>query len=407
MKNYLRKTGKLIILDLLVFSLVVPGWASSNDIKKAEQEIEDIQEDKEEIESMLDNLNQLKNDTEVYVRKLDQELNQIYNRLEDINAQMEEKQAEINTTIEELEIAKADEQRQYESMKLRIQYMYEKGNTSYIDLLLSAGSGSELLSRAEYISQISEYDRNMLVVYQETKDTIAGKEIRLEEEHAKLAILQEETKQKQSSVETLISAKTKELEKYDSEIQVAESQIEQYQKDIEAQENQIKKVEAEIKKREEAEAAARKAAEAAGQSSNSSGGSSSATATGFIWPCPSSKRITSEFGSREAPVAGASSYHQGIDIGTSTGSNIIAAASGEVVISTYSYSSGNYVMISHGDGISTVYMHCSKLLVSVGDYVQQGDVIALVGSTGYSTGPHLHFGVRVNGVYVNPRNYVS
>ncbi len=127
----------------------------------------------------------------------------------------------------------------------------------------------------------------------------------------------------------------------------------------------------------------------------------------FKWPCPSSSRITSNFGDRESPTEGASSNHKGMDIGASTGADIIAAADGEVVIATYSYSAGNYIMIDHGGGVSTVYMHCSQLLVSKGAKVKQGQVIAKVGSTGYSTGPHLHFGIRSGGTYVNPRNYVS
>ena len=127
----------------------------------------------------------------------------------------------------------------------------------------------------------------------------------------------------------------------------------------------------------------------------------------FIWPCPSSSRITSYFGDRESPTEGASSNHKGVDIGAGTGADILAAAGGEVVISTYSYSAGNYIMIDHGGGVSTVYMHCSQLLAQAGDQVSQGQVIAKVGSTGYSTGPHLHFGIRSDGTYVNPLSHVS
>ena len=104
---------------------------------------------------------------------------------------------------------------------------------------------------------------------------------------------------------------------------------------------------------------------------------------------------------------GASSNHKGVDIGASSGADILAAASGQVVIATYSYSAGNYIMIDHGGGVSTVYMHCSQLLVSQGEEVSQGQVIGKVGSTGYSTGPHLHFGIRSGGSYVNPLSYVS
>ena len=185
-----------------------------------------------------------------------------------------------------------------------------------------------------------------------------------------------------------------------SQIGTKTAQVEAYEKDIKAQEDKIKQIEAEIKRQEEE---ARKKAEAAGQKYNTV----SIGNIKFIWPCPSSSRVTSAFGGRESPTEGASSNHQGMDIGAPTGSNIIAAADGTVTISTYSYSAGNYIMLNHGGGVSTVYMHCSQLLVSAGDTVKQGQVIAKVGSTGYSTGPHLHFGVRLNGSYVNPAKYVS
>ena len=167
-----------------------------------------------------------------------------------------------------------------------------------------------------------------------------------------------------------------------------------------AQEAKIKQIEAEIRRQEEE---ARKKAEASGETYKTA----SLGDIKFIWPCPASSRITSGFGGRSSPTEGASTNHKGIDIGASTGSNILAAASGTVTISTYSASAGNYVMISHGGGVSTVYMHCSSRLVSVGDKVNQGDVIAKVGSTGYSTGPHLHFEIRSGGSYVNPSKYVS
>ena len=170
--------------------------------------------------------------------------------------------------------------------------------------------------------------------------------------------------------------------------------------DIKAQEDRIKQIEAELKRQEEE---AKKKAEAQGQTYKPV----SIGNINFVWPCPSSGRITSGFGGRTSPTEGASSNHQGIDIGASSGSDIIAAADGTVTISTYSYSAGNYIMINHGGGVSTVYMHCSKLLVSAGETVKKGQVIAKVGSTGYSTGPHLHFGVRLNGIYVNPSKYVS
>ena len=229
---------------------------------------------------------------------------------------------------------------------------------------------------------------------------IAEKEHALEEEHIKLLSLQEEAEARHASVEQLLSAKQTELKKYESQITQAEGQLSEYEKDLEAQEQAIKVIEAELKRKEEE---ARKKAEEAGKAYKTK----SLGDISFTWPCPGSSRITSGFGGRSSPTEGASTNHQGIDIGAPTGTDIVAAASGEVVVSTYSYSAGNYIMISHGGGVYTVYMHASKLLASVGQTVKQGQVIAKVGSTGYSTGPHLHFGIRAGGTYVNPRQYVS
>ena len=180
----------------------------------------------------------------------------------------------------------------------------------------------------------------------------------------------------------------------------AKQDLEQYQADLEAQEQRMRQIEEEMRRREEE---ARKKAQEEGKTYTTADlGNIS-----FKWPCPASSRITSQFGDRESPTEGASSNHKGIDIGAASGSDILAAASGTVVIATYSYSAGNYIMIDHGGGVSTVYMHCSQLLAAEGDEVSQGQVIAKVGSTGYSTGPHLHFGIRSDGSYVNPLNYVS
>lgn len=278
--------------------------------------------------------------------------------------------------------------------------MYERGNTSMLDMLLQSSDIVQFMNRAEYIQKISEYDKRKMDEYVATKNLIAEHEAVLKEEHQELLELQDQTEAKQQSVETLLAQKTKELKNFESQINIAEGQISEYERDIKAQEDKVQQLEAEIKRKEEE---ARKAAEAAGKQYNTV----SLGNINFIWPCPSSGRITSGFGGRSSPTEGASSNHQGIDIGAPTGAAIVAAASGTVVIATYSYSAGNYVMINHGGGVYTVYMHCSSLNVSEGQQVSQGETIAKVGSTGYSTGPHLHFGIRSGGKYVNPTTYVS
>ena len=402
----MRRSGKFLAAALsfaLVLATPLSAQATKSGLSDAKSKKTALEAEKKKTEQELKNLEGLKSDTTAYVKKLDFSL-------ESIGNEIDAKEKQIDTTKQELSEAKETEKSQYESMKLRIKYMYEKGDSTYVDLLMEAGSLSELLSKAEYITKISSYDRQKLDEYAATKEKIAEKEKALEGEHAELLTLQDETEAKQASVEKLLAAKQTELQNYETKIASAECQISEYAKAIEAQENQIKSIEAEIKRNEEE---ARKKAEEEKKKAAAANKAAQTYKTvslgdiSFTWPCPASGRITSGFGSRKSPTKGASSNHQGIDISAPTGTSIVAAAAGEVVIATYSSSAGNYVMISHGGGVYTVYMHASSLLVSQGQSVKKGQTIAKVGSTGYSTGSHLHFGVRVNGSYVNPTKYVS
>ena len=385
---------------LLLLCLSFPAYGTKKELEAEKEKTSVIEEEKKKVEDTLKNLEGQKADTESYVRQLDQEMAAISSQLEELSGQIADKESEIAVTQEELSAAQEAEVQQYDAMKLRIKYMYEKGDTTFIDLILESKSISQLLNRAEYISQISQYDRQMLDEYAATRQTIADNEAKLESERADLLALQESTQAKHNSVEELLAAKEEQLKSYETQIASAQSQINAYEQDLAAQESKIRQIEEEMQKAEEE---ARKKAESSGTSYTVK----SLGNTKFIGPCPSSSRITSAFGGRESPTEGASSNHQGIDIGASTGSDIVAAADGVVTIATYSASAGNYVMLSHGGGVSTVYMHCSSLNVSEGQSVTQGQVIAKVGSTGYSTGPHLHFGIRSGGSYVNPSNYVS
>lgn len=398
--NKWKKAGKALLPVILAAAFVFPSYGTREEIDSAKSELSSLEDEKKKTEDTIAQLEALKNDTTAYVKSLDSSLAKISEELEQLSGQISSREEEIRVTGEELEDARIVEAEQYEAMKLRIRYMYENGESSYWDMLFQSQSMSELLNKAEYISKISEYDRNQLDKYVAIKEDIEQKEIRLEQEKAELLTLQESTEAKHASVEQLLSEKEKELKNYESQIANAEAQASQYQAEIAAQEAQIAQMEAELKRQEEE---ARRKAEAQGQTYKTV----SIGDITFTWPCPASSRITSYFGSREAPTEGASTNHKAVDIGASTGTDIIAAADGQVSIATYSASAGNYIMLNHGGGVTTVYMHCSKLLVSAGESVKKGQVIAKVGSTGYSTGPHLHFGVRVNGTYVDPLQYVS
>ncbi len=394
---------KIAAAALTVFCCLLavsPAFATNSSLDSAKKKKTAIEQEKKRAETALKKLENLKGDAVRYVAELDVTLEALGEELSKLMADIETKEVQIKNTEAELQEAEVEEAEQYEAMKLRIKYMYEKGDSSFVDLLLEAKTLSDLMNKAEYIGQISEYDRQKLDEYEETKERIAETKIVLETEHAELLDMQEQTEAKHATVEELMIAKQAEIKSVESKIAEAKDEVTAYAKDLKAQENSIKAIEAEIKRKE---AEAKKKTEASGQTYKTK----SIGDIKFVWPCPASGRITSKFGGRTSPTKGASSDHKGIDIGAATGSNIIAAAAGEVVVSTYSYSAGNYVMLNHGGGVCSVYMHASKLLCKVGDTVKQGQVIAKVGSTGYSTGPHLHFGIRVNGTYVNPSQYVS
>lgn len=395
-----KKIAVLAAAAALTLGTVFSSYATSKAIEDAKKKVSSMEEEKKKVESTLKELEGKKSDTAAYVKELDRNLSALAGELTKLEGDISQKEEQIEEAKVELETAKITENRQYEDMKLRIQYMYENGQTGLLESMMQSESIAELLNRAEYASQITSYDRKMLEEYRKTRQEVALKEEALKTEHQELLTLQDSTKAKQSSVKTLMASKEAELASYETKIASAQGEIDQYNADIKAQENQMKAIEAEMKRKEEE---ARKKAEAQKKTYNVTNlGNIS-----FKWPCPSSGRITSGFGGRKSPTKGASSNHQGIDISASTGASIVAAADGTVVIATYSYSAGNYIMIDHGGGVSTVYMHCSQLLASQGQKVKKGQTIARVGSTGYSTGSHLHFGVRSGGSYVNPSKYVS
>ena len=390
----------MIFRQALIIATAITLAITNQGITNAQNKKKDLEKEKKKTESMISELSKLKSDIAAYVKKLDEDIESVAAEILKLGEEITQKEDEISVKEQEIEEIQKKSDKQYEDMKLRIKYMYERSDTTFLDMLMNSKSLPELLNRTEYIEKISHYDRTQLDEYEKTQQELNEKKEELENAADELKTSKEIAEDKKAGIEKLQADKKTEMQKYESQIGVAEVQLEEYEREIKKQEDTIKAIEAEIKRREEE---ARKAAEAAGKTYQTVDLGN----IHFIWPCPASSRITSYFGSREQPVKGASTNHQGIDIGVASGSAIKAAADGEVTIATYSPSAGNYVMISHGGSVSTVYMHCSQLLVSTGQQVKQGETIAKSGSTGYSSGPHLHFGIRANGAYVNPLKYVS
>ena len=273
--------------------------------------------------------------------------------------------------------------------------MYENGNQEYLDIIFGAKSISDLLNRSEYVEKISEYDNKVFAHFKKAALTVQQKEKQREQQTNELKELETKTREEKQAVSELKADKKTELDKIDKAMEKSQDQVSEYTKKALEAENQV-------------EALLQKKQDEIDREMAAGGGNSGGSTTGLGWPLKGGAgRISSGFGGRKSPTAGASTYHKGVDLAASSGTPILAAGSGKVVTATYSSSAGNYIMISHGNRLYTVYMHCSRLAVSAGKQVTKGQVIGYVGSTGISTGAHLHFGVTKNGSYVNPLNYIS
>ncbi len=354
-------------------------------VAKAREDAAEASKSRKEAQRILDSLKDAKNNIENYVIQLDKSLNELQIEI----THLEQNQKELEKTIKEaqkkLKIAQEAQKEQYDAMKDRIQMVYESGNKRYLDVLLTATSMTDMLNKSEYISQVSAYDYNILKELKAAKEQVANLKQKLDKDLESNEAMQDEVNEQKSTMEALVDEKN--------------SQLAQYNKSIAGQQEEVNKY-------AQAQAEAERIIASAEQTASSSS-TSSYSGGEFTWPVPGYTRITSYFGGRDAPVAGASSYHRGIDIACDMGSNVVAAASGTVIVATYNYAEGNYVCIDHGGGVVTVYMHNSSLLVSVGEAVSAGQQIAAAGSTGISSGPHCHFGVRVDGTYVDPLTYLQ
>lgn len=371
---------------------------TNDSIKQKEAEINKAKEEKKALQSGLTNVKEIKKQLEQskadladYVEELDANLVEIQAKIDDLKTQISQKEEEIVQKTEELEEAVSVQQAQYEAMKTRIKFMYEKGDSLSMELLFSSESFGEMLNKAEYIEMLSAYDRKMLDEYVAYAEYVALCKEDLEEEKGVLDEAKAAVEEEEASLNELITAKEQEIYQVTNDIKGKEAAIKEYEADIAMQNDAIKALEAAV-----AEERKRLAAE---QGRKYDGGV-------FTWPAPSYTRISDDYGNRIHPTLGIQQFHNGVDMAAPGGSPILAAYDGKVVAADYNASMGNYIMIDHGDSLYTIYMHASALYVSKGAEVSKGSKIAAVGTTGRSTGNHLHFSVRLNGNYVNPWSYL-
>ena len=389
--------------------------ASSSEIKK---QITQVQSQYEENENDLLDLIARKN-------VLDQEIGLLSTQITKTNTQITYYSTLIADKQDELTAARERLEELNEAYKGRIRTVEENGEISYWEVVFKANSLFDLLDRLNIVSEIAASDQRRLQELREAAQEVETAQLALEQEKQDL----EQTKRELDESQAELDAKKEASNELLQQLLSRADELEAMREDLESQEAAFLE---EIAALEKAYTAAKEAewqaylatmtvattqpttgsdstGSSGGSSGTGSGGSGSGTvSTGASWIVPCSYTyLSSPFGYRESPTTGASTYHQGVDLAAPAGTPIYASRGGTVTVASYSSSAGYYVSINHLDGFSSIYMHMTNYVVSSGQSVAQGQLIGYVGSTGISTGNHLHFGISYNGVYVNPCQYVN
>ena len=384
---------------------------------KAIQSVDDLRNNIDSLESEKKQLNNEVVDLDAKIAELEKQIAELEKQIAELKADIEKTEKEI----EELENKITENQKEFEE---RVSVMYMNSQVGYFDIIFSSKDIDDLLSKASTMKFITQYDKDIIndlkdnkLLIDAKKDELNGKKTALEVTKTSLDDKNAELYESKAQKLALITEKSGQQEQNFEEIAKLEGEIQQLEQSI-SKEKQAQ-AERERRAREEAlrkanEAKAKKA-QYANKSSVSSTTAYSAPSyensyTGNLgsgmlgWPVPGARRISSGYGYRSISIH--SGFHTGIDIPSPMGTPAVAAESGTVIFAGYSGSYGNLMKVQHSNGIVTYYAHLSGFVASVGSSVSKGQTIALIGSTGNSTGPHLHFEVRINGAHTNPLNYV-
>ena len=365
----LAVVASLTLTELTPLSMVQDASAVTQaDIDKLKDELSGMNSEKSQLEKELKSIQNDKSAALAQKENIDKQINLLQSEIKGVESLISEYETLITQTEQEIRENEEEEARQYEKFCERVRSMEERGTVSYWSVLFDSASFSDLLSAMDFISEIMDSDQKVIDDLRALREQIEQKKASLETSLA----------EQQSAKETLVAKK--------SELNTQRAEAEKVLAELKANEAQYKQVLSEkdaAMERQQAEIVrlSRELAE--------KNGNTTVTYGGYIWPC-SSKYVTSPLGARYTGIAGASRNHAGIDI-----------------ISAYNKYRGNYVVVSHGSGNTTTYQHLSSRSVSVGTYVAQGQVVGITGTTGVSSGPHLHFEITENGKIINPLKYLT
>lgn len=349
----------------------------------------DLQTQQQQLQEQIEQANQELSNTQSElsenlqeVEKLDEKISTSEAELQKLNEQVETLKASMKQIEDELNEVTEKYEKQKKVFEKRVVALYETGEIDYLDILLNSNSVSEFVSSYYVIAEITEADNELLNDIAEKKDTIALSKEKLENEKEELASLVETQQRTSKILQNTKTIRESYISKLSDEEKEKQAQIDEMTKQYEEVNRQILELAQQ------------------GLDTQYIGGE-------LAWPVPGYTKITSKYGMRVHPITGQYKLHTGVDIGAPTGANFIAANDGIVVKAEYNTAYGRMVIIDHGGGISTLYAHGSEFLVEVGQTVKRGEAVLKVGSSGYSTGPHAHFEVRINGVVTDPMPYIT
>ncbi|MEW9121207.1 MAG: peptidoglycan DD-metalloendopeptidase family protein [Thermotaleaceae bacterium] len=346
--------------------------SEQNKLRQLNQQIKNVQT------KLVQNKNQEKS-LNTQIVDLDHKIDKTEKELGEISTEITLTQRKINQTKEELKQAEESIDDKKDVLNARLRVMYKNGNVGYAEVLLDSANIVDLFSKMDMVKKIFNHDVDLLKYMKIQRDSVETKKKTLESHESRMVSMLQNMESKQ-----------KELESSRGEVSRAREKIQQDNKQLETQIDELnkyaQKIAEEIRKKQ--------------SSGEYKGGQ-------MAWPAPGYTRVTSPFGYRIHPILKTKKLHTGIDIGIPSGKNVVAAGDGTVIHSDWLGGYGKVVMVDHGGGIVTLYAHNSSLLVKEKDTVKRGDTIAKAGSTGMSTGPHLHFEVRKNGDYVDPIPWVK
>ena len=361
-------------------AVMLTPFSAASTIDEWQNQLQNKNKQKEQIETELDQSKKDLEQVQAELNALEQKIYKAEGEIRSLTVELNETKEEIQKGLEELEQLKKDIEKQNDDLNARLRSMYKNGDVGMLSVVFGSSSMSDVMTNMDMVQRIYNADAELLASIQDQYDLVDA-------QNQKLEALKEQLEVQQAAVEEKKAA-----------LEADRQEVAAKKKEVQANTDSLAKQYEAVKK--EADAISETIKVLQSQNTQYIGGA-------MCWPSQASTRITSPFGWRYLSLLGGRNYHTGVDIGAAGGTNILAANSGKVIKAGWNNSYGYMVMVDHGGGIVTLYAHSSKLLVKTGDVVTRGQAIALIGSTGMSTGNPLHFEVRVNGKYQNPLNYIT